>query len=98
MLPLSSNYFNNLDYQNYPTLITRAITNIAHGTAVTYVPPRSIVSDVMPLTDFYDCYIHCIVSQFRTDSNEHIFTFVPKGPLANFVYSPDYPLPTLQLL
>lgn len=89
MIPVAAEYFQNLDYDTYPSAIMQAVTEIVRGTAVTYAVPYSIMSDLQDLTASHHCSLHCIVSQFRTDANEHIFTMVPTGRLPPLIYSPE---------
>ena len=97
LIPIAAEYFQDLDYDAYPAVITQAITEIVRGTAVTYSVPHPIVSDLQGLTAMYNCSLHCIVSQFRVDANEHIFTIVPTGRLPPLIYSPEIFSPVIGL-
>ena len=92
MMASAATYFNTLPYEAYPSLILRTITSIDHGTAVSYVCPNQLVSDLYSLTEAHQTYVHCIISQFRSDLNEHIFTFLPQNVQPRRVFSPDVPI------
>ena len=85
-------YFHNLNYEIYPSLIIQAITSVAHGTAVSYACPNQLVSDLYSLTEAHQTYLHCTISQFRDDWNEHILTFLPQDVQPARVFSPDVPI------
>ena len=90
MIPAAAIYFRNLQYESYPALIMRSILSVSHRTAITYISPPQIVADLASLTDAYNTYLHCIISEFRDDANEHILTLIPRGNLPPFIASPDY--------
>ena len=92
MMPSTATYFNNLHYEIYPALIIRAITSVNHGTAVSYTCPNRLVSDLYSLTEAHHTYVHCVISQFRSDYNEHILTFLPQDVQPSRVISPDVPI------
>lgn len=92
MVPATAAFFSNLNYESYPFLITQAISTITHGSAIMYSGPGPILTDLASLTDSYGTYLHCIISQFRADRNEHILTFLPRNYLPQTVVSPDVPI------
>ena len=96
MAAAASSYFQELEYNLYPSIIIQAVTTVIRGTAVLYLIPYRIMSDLQSLAGDNNCYLHCIVSHFRGDANEHIFTFLPTGRLPPYIYSPEIIQPIME--
>ena len=90
MFPSSTPLLQSLSWTTYPRIITTAVRNIAHGTAVTYQIPTRITRDLHALTELYNVYLHCIVSRFQSDENQHTLVFLDRNYRGEIMVSPDY--------
>ena len=80
-----------LSYADYPHLITSSIQKIAHSTSVLYSVPEQILSDFWAIGELYNVQLHCIISRFWAEENQHVLVFLDKGYRGELVLSPSYP-------
>ena len=81
-----------LSYSDYPSLITSAIQKITYATSVLYNIPTRILTDCHFITEHFNVNVHCIVSRFWTEENQHTIVFLSRDYQGELMLSPAYPI------
>ena len=89
--PLLANMASTLSYHNYPRIITAAVQRIVQATSVMYQVPTQIRADFHAISELFNVKIHCIISRFWPDENQHTLVFLAQDYQGEIILSPLYP-------